>query len=184
VHSQIWQKDLCSFPRQTINITVIWVYVPTPDVEEAEADRSYEDLQDLLELTPKEDVLFFIGDWNAKLRSRETLRIISKFGLGVQNEAGQRLTEFCQVNMLVIADTLFQQPKRQLYKWTPPDGQYRNQIYGTVCVNQENTDDNSWKPDAVIELVGSCDYMRRTCRSLEFWRRPAFFSFNIFLFWV
>ena len=123
-------------------ITVVQVYVLTTD-EEAEADWSYEDLQDLLELTPKEDVLFFIRDWNAKVGSQETLRIINKFGLGVQNEAGKRLTEFCQDNMLVIANMLFQQTKRQLYKWTSPGGKYQNQIYGTVCVNKENTDDNS-----------------------------------------
>ena len=89
---------------------------------------SNENLQDLLELTPKKDVLFIIGDWNAKVGSQETPRITGKFGLGVQNEAGQRLTEFCQENTLIIANTLFQQHKTRLYTWTSPDGQHQNQI--------------------------------------------------------
>ena len=84
----------------------------------------YEDLQDLLELTPKKDVLFMIGDWNAKVRSQEIPGVTGKSGLGVQNEAGQRLIEFCQENTLIIANTLFQQHKRRLYTWTSPDGQY------------------------------------------------------------
>ena len=94
---------------------------------------SNEDLQDISELTPKKDVLFIIGDWNSKVGSQETSGVTGKFGLGVQNEAGQRLTEFYQENMLVIANTLFQQPKRQLYKWTSPDGQHRNQIDYILC---------------------------------------------------
>ena len=84
----------------------------------------YEDLQDLLELTPKKDVLLIIGDWNAKVRSEETPGVIGIFGLGTQNEAGQRLIEFCQEKALVIAHTLFQQHKRRLYTWTSPDGQH------------------------------------------------------------
>ena len=84
----------------------------------------YEDLQDLLELTLKKDVLFLIGDWNAKVGSQETPGVTGKFGLGVQNESEKRLTEFCQENTPVIANTLFQQHKRQLYTWTSPDGQY------------------------------------------------------------
>ena len=88
----------------------------------------YEDLQDLLELTPQKYVLLIIGDWNAKVASEETPGITVKFGLGVQNEARQRLTEFCQENALVIANTLFQQHKRRLYTWTSPDGQHQNQI--------------------------------------------------------
>ena len=87
---------------------VIHVYVPTGNTEEAEVEWFYEDLQDVLELTPKKDVLFIIGDWNAKVRSQETPGVTGKFGLGVQNEAGQRLAEFCQENALVIANTLFQ----------------------------------------------------------------------------
>ena len=90
------------------NITIIQVYVPTSYAEEVEVERFYEDLQDLLELTPPKDVLFIIGDWNAKVGSQETPGMTGKFGLGMQNEAGQRLIEFCQENALVIANTLFQ----------------------------------------------------------------------------
>ena len=93
-----------------------------------EVERFYEDLQDLLELTPNKDVLFIIGDWNAKVGSQEIPGITSKFGLGVQNEAGLRLIEFCQENILVIANTLFQQHKRQLYTRTSSDGPYQNWI--------------------------------------------------------
>ena len=124
--------SLC-FQDKPFNITVIQVYVPTTNAEEAEVERSYEDLQDLLELTPKKDVLFIIGDWNAKVGSQETPKVTGKFGLGVQNEAGQRLTEFCQENALVIANTLFQQHKRRLYTWTSQDGQPQNQIDYILC---------------------------------------------------
>ena len=110
------------FQGKPFNITVIQVYAPTSNAEEAE--RFYEDLQDLLELTPQKDVLFIIGDWNAKVGSQETPRVTGKFGLGVQNEAGQRLIEFCQENAMVIANTLFRQHKRRLYTWTSPDGQH------------------------------------------------------------
>ena len=99
------------FQGKPFNITVIQAYAPTSNAEEAEVERFYEDLQDLLELTPPKDVLFIIGDWNAKVGSQETPGVTGKFGLGVQNEAGQRLTEFCQENALVIANTLFQQEK-------------------------------------------------------------------------
>ena len=94
------------------------------NAEEAEVEEFYDDLQDLLELTSKKDVLFVIGDWNAKLGSQEIPGITGKFGLGVQNEAGQRLTEFCQENALIIANTLFQQHKTGLCTWTSPDGQH------------------------------------------------------------
>ena len=93
----------------------------------------YEDLQDLLELTSKKDVLFIIGNWNTKVGSQETPGVTGKFGLGIWNEAGQRLIEFCQENALVIANTLFQQHKRRLYTWTSPGGQYRNQIDYILC---------------------------------------------------
>ena len=106
------------------NITVIQVCDPTSNTEEAEVERFHEGLQDLLELTPKKDVLFIIGEWNAKVGSQETPGVTGKFGLGIQNEAGQRLIEFCQENALVIANTLFQQHKRRLYTWTSPDGQH------------------------------------------------------------
>ena len=95
--------------------------------------KVYEDLQDLLQLTPKKDVLYFTEDWNAKVGSQETSGVTGNFGLGVQNEAGQRLIEFCQANTLVIANTLFQQHKGRLYTWTSPDGQYQNQIDYLLC---------------------------------------------------
>ena len=101
------------FPGKPFNIRVIQVFAPTTNAEEAKVEWFYEDLQDLLELTPKKDILFIIGDWNAKVGSQEIPGVTGKFGLRVQNEAGQRLTEFCQENALVIANTLFQQ-QRQL----------------------------------------------------------------------
>ena len=103
---------------------VIQVYAPSSIAEEAEVEEFFEDLQYLLELTPKRDVLFIIGDWNAKVGSQETPGVTDKFGLGIWNEAGQRRIEFCQENTLVIANTLFQQHKRRLYTWTSPDGQH------------------------------------------------------------
>ena len=109
------------------NITVIQVYAPTSNAEETEVEEFYEDIQDLLELTPQKDVLFIIGDWNAKVGSQETPGVTGKFGLGLQNEAGQRLIEFCQENTLIIANTLFQNT-REDYTWTSLDGQHRNQI--------------------------------------------------------
>ena len=120
------------FQGKPFNIMVIQVYAPANNAEEAEVEWFYEDLQDLLELTPKKDVLFIIGDRNAKLGSQETPGVIGKFGLGVQNEAEQRLIEFCQENALVIANTLFQQHKR-LYTWTSPDGQHQNQTDYILC---------------------------------------------------
>ena len=109
------------FQGKAFNITVVQVYAPISNAEEAEVERFYEDLPDLLELTPKKDVLFIIGDWNAKVGSQETSAVTGKFGFGVQNEARQRLIEFCQDNTLVIANTLFQQHNRRLYTWTSPD---------------------------------------------------------------
>ena len=116
------------FQGKPFNITVIQVYTPTSNTEKAEVERFYEDIQHLLELTPPKDVLFIIGDWNAKVGSQETPGVTGKFGLGIQNEAGQRLIEFCLENALVITNTLFQQHKRRLYTWTSPDGQHRNLI--------------------------------------------------------
>ena len=121
------------FQGKPFNITVIQVYAPTSNAEEAEAERFCEDLQNLLELTPKKDVLFIIGEWNAKIGSQETPGVTGKFGLGMRNEAEQRLKEFCQENALVIANTLFQQNKRRLYTWTSPDDQHRNQIDYILC---------------------------------------------------
>ena len=106
------------FPSKPFNITVFQVYTLPSNAEEAEVERFYEDLQDLLELTPKKDVLFIKGDWNAKVGSQETPGVAGKFGLGIWNEAGQRLIEFCQENALVITNTLFQQHKRKFHTWT------------------------------------------------------------------
>ena len=114
------------FQGKPFNITVTQAYAPNSNAEEAEVEQVCEDLQDLLELTPQKDVLFIIGDWNANVRSQETPGVTGKFGLGEQNEAGQRLTELCQENTLVIANTLFQQHKRRLYTWASPDGQHQN----------------------------------------------------------
>ena len=111
------------FQGKPFNITIIQVYALTSNAEEAEVEWFYEDLQDLLELTPPKDVIFTIGDWTAKVGSQENPGITGKFGLGVQNEAGKRLIEFFQENTLIIANTLFQQHKRRLYTWTLPDGQ-------------------------------------------------------------
>ena len=112
------------FQGKPFSITVIQVYALTSNTEEAEVEQSYEDLQDLLELIPPKVVLFIIGDWNAKVGSQEIPGVTGKFGLGIQNESGQRLIEFCQENALVITNTLFQQHKRRLYTWTSPDGQH------------------------------------------------------------
>ena len=121
------------FQGKPFNITVIQVYALTSNAKEAEVERFYEDLQDFLGLTPKKDVLFIIRDWNAKVGSQEIPGVRGRFRLGVQNEAGLKLTEFCQENALVIANTLFQQHKRRLYTWTTPDGQYRIQIPYILC---------------------------------------------------
>ena len=111
------------FQGKPFNIMVILVYAPTSNAEESEVEQFYEDLQDLLERTPKKDVLFIIGDWTAKVGSPEIPGVTGKFGLGVQNEAEQRLVEFCQENALIIANTLFQQHKRRRYTWTSPNSQ-------------------------------------------------------------
>ena len=112
------------FQGKPFNITVIQVYAPASNTGEAEVEWFCEDLQDLLEVTPKKDVLFIIGDWNAKVGSQETPGVTGKFDLGVWNEARQRLIEFCQENTLVIANTLFQQHKRRLYTWSSLDSQH------------------------------------------------------------
>ena len=136
MQSQKQQNDLYCFQCKPFNITVIQIYALTRNAEEAEVEWFYEDLQDLLELTPKKVVLFIIGDWNAKV-SQEIPGVTGKFCFGVQNEAGQRLIECCQKNTnpqkLVIANTVFQQHKRRLYTWTSPNGQYRNQIAYVLC---------------------------------------------------
>ena len=116
------------FQGKSFSIMAIQVYALTSNAEEAEVEQFYEGLQDLLELTPKKDVLFIIGDWNAKAGSQETPGVTGKFGLRILNKARQRLIEFCQENSLVIANTFFQQHKRRLYTWISQDGQHRNLI--------------------------------------------------------
>ena len=120
------------FQGKPFNITVILIYAPTSNAEEAEVEWFYEDLQALLELTNKKYVLFIIGDWNAKVGSQEIPGVMGKFGLGVQNEAGQRLIELCQEKAL-IENTLFQQHERRLYTWPSPDGQHQNHIDYILC---------------------------------------------------
>ena len=121
------------FQGKPFNLMIIQVCALSSNAEEAEVERFYEDLQDLPELTPQKDVLFIIGDWNAKVGSQEILGVTGKFGFGVQNEAGQRLIEFCQENALVIANTFFQQHNRRLYTWESPHGQNQNQIDYIPC---------------------------------------------------
>ena len=120
------------FPRQTVQHHSNQVDAPTTNVKE-EVKRFYEDLQDLLELTPKKDVFFIIGDWNAKVGSQEITGVTGKFGLGVENETGQRLIDFCQNNALAMANTRFQQHKGRLYTRTPPDGHHQNQTDYILC---------------------------------------------------
>ena len=127
------------FQGKSFITMVIQLYAPISNAKEAEVEWLYEDLQNLLEQTPPKDMLFIIGDWNAKVWSQETSGVTGKFNLGVQKEAGQRLTEFCQENKLMIANTLFQQHKR-LYTWTSPDGQHQNQIdYIPCCQKWKNS---------------------------------------------
>ena len=133
MQSQKRQNKLCSVPRQTIQYQVIRAYAPISNAEEPEVEWFYEDLQDLLELTLKKDILFIIRDWNAKVGSQEIPGLTGKFGLGVQNEAGQRQTELCQENIWIISNTLVQQHRRKLYTWTSSDSQYRNQIDDILC---------------------------------------------------
>ena len=138
---------LVHFQGKPFNIAVVQVYALTSNAEEAEVEWFYEDFQGLLEITPQKDVLFIIGDWNAKVESQETPGVTEKFGLGVQNEAGQRLIEFCQENALVIANTLFQQHKRRLYTWTSPDGQHQNQIDYILCCQRWRSSTPAAKQD-------------------------------------
>ena len=131
--SKMTEWSLLISKANQFNITVIQAYAPTSNAEEGKIEWFYEDLQDLLELTHPKNVLFIIEDWNANVGSQETPGVTGKFGLGVQNEAGQRLIEFCQENTLLIANTLFQQHKRRLYTWTSPDGQHWNQTDYILC---------------------------------------------------
>ena len=145
------KDDFCSFPRQTIqyhNNLGLW---PTINAEEAEIEQFYEDLQDLLELTPKKDVLFIIRDWNTKMGSQDLPGVTIKFGLEVQNKAGKRL--ICQNNAFIIANTLFQQRKKRLYTWTSSDGQKWNQTDYILCSQDREAIYNQQKQD--WELTGS-----------------------------
>ena len=145
------------FQGKPFNMMVIQVYALTSNAE-AEVERFHEDLQDLLELTSKIDVLFIIGDYNANMGSQETPGVTGKFGLGVWNEAGQRLIEFFQKNALVIANILFQQPKRRLYTWTSLDGQHRNQIDYIICSQRWRSSIQSAKQDwelTVAQIMNS-----------------------------
>ena len=121
------------FQGKPFNITVIQVYAPTSNAEEAEVEQFYEDLQDLLELTPQKRCPFHYRGLECKSRKARNTWITGKFGLGVQNVAGQRLTEFCQENALVISNTLLQQHKTRPYTWTSPDGQHQYQIDYILC---------------------------------------------------
>ena len=132
-HHEIECYHILSWNLASAWITVIQVHALTSNAEEAEVEWFYEDLKDLLELTHQKDVLLIIGDWKAKVGSQETPGVTGKLSLGVQNEAGQRLIEFCQENTLVIANSLFQQHKRRLDTWTSPDGQNWNQIDYILC---------------------------------------------------
>ena len=133
------------FQSKPFNIMVIQVYALTSNAEEAEVEQFYEDLEDLLELTSSEDILFITGDWNAKVESQETPGVIGKFGLGVHKEAGQSLIEFCQENALVRANTFFQQHKRRLYTWTSPDDQHQNQTDYILCIQRRRSSTQSAK---------------------------------------
>ena len=141
------------FQGKPFNITVIQVCAPTSNAEEAEVEQFYEDLQDLLELTPKKVVLFIVGDWNAKVGSQETPGVTGKFGMW--NEAGQRLIEFCQENELVTANTLFQQHKRRLYTWTSPDGQRRNQTDYILCSQRLRSQQKQDQELTVAQIVNT-----------------------------
>ena len=164
VNKRVWNAVLgCSlkndrmistrFQGKPFSIMVIQIYAPTSNAEEYEVEQFFEDLQGLLEITPKKDVLFIIRDWNAKVGSQEMPGVTGKFGLGVQKEARQRLIEFCQDNALVIANTLFQQHKRRLYTRTLPDGWHRNQVDFILCSQRWRSSIQSAK----TRLGSDCD---------------------------
>ena len=176
MQSQNWQNDLGLFQGKPFNITVIQVYALTSNAKEAEVEQFYEDLQDLLKLTIKKDVLFIIGDWSAKVGSQELPGVKDKFGLGVQNKAGQSLTEFCQENALVIANTFFQQHKRRVYTCTSLDGQCRNQIIffaakdWEALYSQQKQDKQLIVAQIMNSLLPNSDWNWRKWRKpLDFW---------------
>ena len=134
------------FQSIPFNIAVIQVYALTTNGKEAAVEWFYKDLQNL-KLTPKKDILFITRDWDAKIGSQEIPGVTGKFGLGVQNDVGQRLIEFCQEKALVITNTLFQQHKRRLYTWTSSDSQYQNQIDYILCSKTRRSSIQSAKQD-------------------------------------
>ena len=147
------------FQGKQFNITVIQVYAPTSNAEETEVEQFYEDLQDLLELTPKKYVLFIIGDWNAKVGRQRTPGETGKFSLGEQNEAGQSLIDSCQENTLVIANTLFQQHKRRLYTWTSPYGHHQNQADYILCSQRFRSSIQSAKTRLGADCVSDHEFL-------------------------
>ena len=184
MQSQKRQNDLCSFPRQTIQYHSNPSLCHDQHAEEAEVEWFYEDLQGLLELTSKKDVLFIIGDWNAKVGSQEIPGVTSKFGLKVQNEAGKRLTEFCQENTLVIANSngLFQQHKRRLYTWTSPDGQHQNEIGYILCSQRWRSSIQSAKTKPGADCVSDHELLfanfRLKLKKVEKTTRPFRYDLN------
>ena len=169
------------FQGKPFNITVIQVYTPTP-TEEAEVEPFYEDLQDLLELTPPKDVLFIIGDWNAKVGGQETPGVTGKFGLGIRNEARQRRIEFCQENPLVPAKTLFQQHKRRLYTWTSRDGKHWNQIDYILCSQRWRSSKQSAKTRPGADCASNHELLsakfRLKLKKVEKTTRPFRYDLN------
>ena len=141
------------FQGKPFNIMAIQAYAMNSNAEETEVEWFYEDLQDLLELTPKKDIIFIIGDWNAKVGSQETPGVTGKFGSLVWNEAGQRRIEFCKENTLVIENTLFQLHKKRLYTWTSPGGQHVNQIDYIVCNQRWRNSIQSAKQDWELNVA-------------------------------
>ena len=174
IHVNVWQKPLqyCKVISLQL-IKINWG---------KKRERFYEDLQDLLELTPKKDVLFIIGDWNAKVGSQETPGVTDKYGLGVWNEAWQRLIEFCPENALVIANTLFQQHKRGLYTWTSTDGQHRNQIDYILCSQRWRNSIQSAKPRPGADCVSDHEVLiakfRLKLKKVEKTTRPFRYDLN------
>ena len=155
------------FQGKPFNITVIQVYALISNTEEADAEWFYEDLQDLLEQTPKKDVLFIIGDGNAKVGSQEIPGVTGKFGLGLRNEAGHRLIEFCQENALVITNTLFQQHKRRLYTWASPDGQHQNQVDYILCSQRWRSSKQSTKTRLGADCGSDHEFLIAKFRQIE-----------------
>ena len=186
MQSQKWQNDLCCFQGKPFNIKVIQVYDPTSNTEEAEVEQFYEDLQDLLELTPQKDVLFIIGDWNAKVGSqvdsrKSTPGVTGKFGLGVHNEAGQRLIEFWQENALVIANTSSNNT-REDYTQISLDGRHWNQIDYIPCSQRWRSSIQSAKTRPGADCCSDHEFLiakfRLKLKKVEKTTRPFRYDLN------